>query len=62
MHGGRGGTFLTGVDFSDGHGGVTERKVGLAPMEGQLAIYAHRNGSCFLTLIIFTARWRLAAT
>lgn len=28
--------------------------MGLAPMEGQLAIYAHQNGSYFLTLIIFT--------
>jgi hypothetical protein len=49
---GRGETFLTGVDFGDGHGGVAERKVGWVLMDGQLAIYAHRNGSYSLTLII----------
>ena len=27
-NGERGATFLAGVDFGDGHGGVTERKVG----------------------------------
>ena len=39
-HGGRGETFLTGVDFGDGHGGVAERKVGWCRWRASLAIYA----------------------
>ena len=37
---GRGETFLAGVDFSDGHGGVAERKVGWYRWRASLAIYA----------------------